>query len=195
MVWTSPPRTWIALEVPTNGQFNTEFRDNPNVTMPALVTTKGDTVIATAVNAAARLAVGANREILVGNSGASTGWEWGQQPAPPGMLGLFAAACPTGWTEYTTARGFALVGVPLSGTLEGTLGSALTNLQDKTHTHTGPSHNHSVTTLLDVDDESGSGALHPNPPHLTDNGGTGATGTSPMSDMMSYIQLRICEKD
>lgn len=52
------------------------------------------------------------------------------------------ANIPTGWVEATGARGRLVVGMPASGTLAGTVGTALTDLQDPTHTHTGPSHTH-----------------------------------------------------
>ena len=35
-----------------------------------------------------------------------------------------------------------IVGLVSGGTDEGTVGTALTDEQDKTHTHTGPSHTH-----------------------------------------------------
>ena len=61
---------------------------------------------------------------------------------PATMIGFFPGDCPTGWTEYTSARGRFIVGVPSGGTVEGTVGSALTNLGTRTistvvaHTHT-----------------------------------------------------------
>lgn len=57
------------------------------------------------------------------------------------------ASCPTGSSAYAAAQGFAVVGLPSGGTNAGTVGTALTNLQDKTHTHTYtdvPNHVHSV---------------------------------------------------
>lgn len=57
-----------------------------------------------------------------------------------------AGTCPTGWTEYTAARGRLVVGLPSGGTSAGTVGTALTNLQDKTHTHTTASHTHTVAS-------------------------------------------------
>ena len=191
MAWTSP-RTWVADEVPTNAQMNTELRDNFNETAPAKATAKGDLFFGTGSNAIARLAVGANKTILVANSATATGWNWGAQPIPTGVgfLGIFAGACPSGWTEYTAARGRAIVGTPSSGTDEGTVGTALTNLQNKTHTHTGPSHAHSISRTTDAEGFSGVEEA----PGQTNAGGTGATGTSAMSDMFAYIQLRICEK-
>lgn len=69
---------------------------------------------------------------------------------PSGMIALFNATCPTGWTELTAARGRVVVGVPASGTLAGTVGTALTDLQDKsvTPTFSGSAlgtHTHTVT--------------------------------------------------
>lgn len=52
-----------------------------------------------------------------------------------GMISAFNGSCPTGWTEYTAARGRTVVGTPASGTNAGTVGTALTDLEDKTHTH------------------------------------------------------------
>lgn len=59
-----------------------------------------------------------------------------------GTIMAFSGACPTGWSEVTAARGRMIVGTPSGGTAAGTVGTALTDLQDKTHTHTGPSHTH-----------------------------------------------------
>lgn len=72
----------------------------------------------------------------IDSTGAYTG---GASGLPSGMIAFFAGACPTGWTEYTTARGRIVVGLPLNGTAEGTLGTALTDLQDKSLslTHAG----------------------------------------------------------
>jgi hypothetical protein len=62
---------------------------------------------------------------------------------PSGAVAYFVGTvAPSGWTEYVTARGRMIVGLPSGGTSEGTVGTALTNLQDKTHTHAGPSHTH-----------------------------------------------------
>ncbi|XOB41868.1 MAG: MopE-related protein [Candidatus Nealsonbacteria bacterium] len=60
-----------------------------------------------------------------------------------GMISAFTGACPTGWTEYTAARGRTIVGTPSGGTNEGTVGTALTNLGTRTITDVS-SHYHSV---------------------------------------------------
>ncbi len=62
---------------------------------------------------------------------------------PSGLIALFATSCPSGWSEYTATRGRAVIGTPLSGTIAGTTGTALTNLGTRTITDV-PSHLHAV---------------------------------------------------
>ncbi len=52
-------------------------------------------------------------------------------------------SCPSGWSELTAARGRTVVGLPLSGTATGTVGTALTNLGTRTITDV-PAHTHPV---------------------------------------------------
>lgn len=47
-------------------------------------------------------------------------------------------ACPSGFIEYTVARGRAIVGLPSGGTAAGTVGSAMTDLENRSHTHSIP---------------------------------------------------------
>jgi hypothetical protein len=64
-------------------------------------------------------------------------------------------SCPSGWAEYTGARGRSIVGLPLSGTNLASIGSELTNGENRAtgqHNHTGSSsgtvsgtHAHGVT--------------------------------------------------
>src|SRR3990167_2936372 len=75
MAWT-PPRTWVSGETVTAALMNTHVRDNFNMTAPAVVTTKGDLVAATAANTITRLAVGVNGNILVADSAATPGVRW-----------------------------------------------------------------------------------------------------------------------
>lgn len=51
--------------------------------------------------------------------------------------------CPAGWTELTAARGAALVGLKSGGTKGTIVGTALTNQQLVTHTHS-MSHTHTL---------------------------------------------------
>ena len=79
--------------------------------------------------------------------------------------------------------------MPLSGTVGGTVGTALTNLEDRTHTHTGPSHTHGITvTRTDKAPTGTSGTLWWNDGSTTTvAGGTDATGTAATSNVMAYI--------
>lgn len=72
----------------------------------------------------------------------------GTSSVPAGMIAMFNGACPTGWTEYTGARGRVVVGVPAAGTLAATVGTALTDAQNRavTPTFTGSSANTSSVT-------------------------------------------------
>jgi len=55
---------------------------------------------------------------------------------PQGAVMTFnLASCPSGWTEVTDAQGRAIVGLPPGGTLNGTVGSGLTDLEDRNHSH------------------------------------------------------------
>jgi len=65
----------IASDTLTLTNYNT-IRDNFELTAPGLVTTKGDLAVATAANATARLAVGANGTLLGAASGEATGLKW-----------------------------------------------------------------------------------------------------------------------
>jgi hypothetical protein len=126
-----------------------------------------------------------------------------------------SASTPSGWSEYTTARGRMVVGLVSGGTDGGTVGTALTNAQDKTHTHTGPSHTHILalggahpSESIRVDDvfgTSGTAAAwvrggsttdtNTKDRNITDAGGTGATGTAATSDVLAYIQLMAIKSD
>jgi len=58
--------------------------------------------------------------------------------APAGMIAAIAGACPSGWSEYTAARGRYVVGVPAGGTVEAVVGIALNDKEDRgvaQHTH------------------------------------------------------------
>ena len=77
--------------------------------------------------------------------------ELGGAGVPAGFVGFFnLSACPTGWSELTAAKGRYLVGLPSGGTLAGTKGTALSNLEDRpvgqhNHTVNDPGHGHSIS--------------------------------------------------
>lgn len=70
--------------------------------------------------------------------------------APAGEVGFFAlATCPSGWSAYGPAQGRYVVGLPPSGTLEGTTGTALADEEDRpvgkhSHAVVDPGHTHDI---------------------------------------------------
>jgi len=127
---------------------------------------------------------------------------------------------PTGFSEYTSVRGRMIVGLPSGGADAGTVGTALTDEQNKstTHDHTGPSHRHNTDRIA----AAGSGQLRINETlgntgsnvagdyvnldasfTNTDYGykytslesGTTGTGAVATSDILAYIQLMVIKKD
>ncbi|MGE0788106.1 MAG: hypothetical protein AB7S26_20715 [Sandaracinaceae bacterium] len=73
---------------------------------------------------------------------------------PSGAIMYFnASTCPAGWTEVTAARGRTIVGLAGSaGTVGGTVGVALTDRENRGHTHT--------TSLSTVTTASAGGHVH-----------------------------------
>ena len=193
-MWTSP-KTWVDGDIILRSDFDTYLRNQQREMAPFKVTTKGDMVIGTGSNAIARLGVGTDRFLLRYDSAQGLGVRWAGDAVPPGLIILFTAACPSGWTEYATSQGRAIVGTPSGGTDEGTVGNALTDSEDRTHTHTGPSHRHSYSTF-DRNTTTGSArAVSSDPTENTAFAGTGATTTAAISGSLPYIQLRLCERD
>lgn len=75
MAYTPPP-TKAAGEQWTHSDHNTYLRDNQAAGVPDIFTTKGDLAAATGADAAARLAVGSNGQVLQADSAQSTGLKW-----------------------------------------------------------------------------------------------------------------------
>lgn len=105
---------------------------------------------------------------------------------PKNLIAFYTSATvPSGWAEYTAARGRYIVGVPSGGTIAGTIGSAMTDLQDLTHTHTGPSHTHTINTSNGtIGGDAGFSTAS-----ATGTGGTATTGTAATSTIAPHIQL------
>lgn len=123
-------------------------------------------------------------------------------PIPADIIGFSATgSCPSGWAEYTGGRGFVYVGLPSGGTSAGTVGSAFTNLENRTHTHSVPSlsvpglsfstttdgaHTHSGTTsgpsatggTVDAGGTAAADAFHTHTYTTDSQGGHSHTGTT-----------------
>ena len=88
MAWTAP-RTWVTGEVITASIGNTHWRDNFLETGPALVTTKGDVLIAAGANNLNRMGVGSNQQYLVADSAQTEGIKWdNRSPLTGGVVPL-----------------------------------------------------------------------------------------------------------
>ena len=127
---------------------------------------------------------------------------------PSGAIMFFnLASCPSGWTELTAARGRYLVGLTSGGTLAGTAGTALTNLENRavgSHTHavTDPGHSHTFTGLSSVIGTYGphsySAYVNSYTSVTTDSATTGisiASSGSVAGTNAPYLQLLICQKN
>jgi hypothetical protein len=219
VAWTAP-RTWVIAELVTAAMLNTHLRDNLLELAPTKVTTAEDLIKGNGANALARHAVGAVGEWLAILAGPLIGYQ-AQTAAPvAGLVAFFnLAACPTGWTEVTGARGRTVVGLPSGGTLSGTVGTAMTNLSGRTIS-TVTSHTHDVGSLSLVstththDFTSGApaaGTSFPGRHPTTDNsalgtaatddththtlsGSTSSAGDATVEVSTPYIQFLICRK-
>jgi len=84
---------------------------------------------------------------------------------PAGGVTFFdGTTCPTGMLELTSARGRTLVGLAPGGTLDGTVGGVLADLEDRTHTHPYSeviAHAHSLSDPWHTHGVSDPGHFHP----------------------------------
>lgn len=118
---------------------------------------------------------------------------------PAGAVMFFnLSSCPSGWTELTSARGRYIVGLNASGTLAGTAGTSLTDLEDRPvgqHTHTitvtngsGVMHNN-VSTNQRLNPSSNPGSYY-----MSDITASASNAGSVAGTNAPYIQLLVCQK-
>jgi len=116
------------------------------------------------------------------------------------------ASCPSGWSELTAARGRYVVGRPSGGTLAGTQGTQLSNLESRAvgqHLHpiNDSGHTHSMEAVADyarccfyngssIYDTLDGGSTGSSYTGITQTQNTGSSGTN-----APYIQLLICQKN
>ena len=146
-------------------------------------------------------------KLCKGPAGLNDWLELGGAGVPAGFVGFFnLSSCPAGWSELTAAKGRYLVGLPSGGTLAGTKGTALSNLEDRpvgqhNHTITDPGHTHPY----DIWSSAGQGGIkeagwwYSSPSHTAvGSATTGITvnnsGSTPGTNA-PYLQLLVCQKD
>lgn len=109
-------------------------------------------------------------------------------------------SAPTGFSEYTGARGRFIVGLPSGGTNEGTVASALSDLASLSHTHTlstTPAHSHTYSGVEDGVGGHNRALLSSNAQsHTPSTSSVGSASPSTSSDAgVPYIQLMTISKD
>jgi type II secretory pathway pseudopilin PulG len=122
------------------------------------------------------------------------GSEWGSLGGgggvPNGSIIFYnGATCPAGWSEVTDARGRYIVGLPSSGTLASTTGSALSNLENRA----AGAHTHTIYGSL-FGYNAGSNAIY----HRTSSGDydqptAGVVGGAVAGTNAPYIQYLVCK--
>ncbi len=130
--------------------------------------------------------------------------------ATTNMISLFeGSSCPSGWSEYTAARGRVIVGLPSGGTAAGTVGNALTNLEDRTiatHQHELPisasangwwratgAVNPFGSTTTTRNDYYYDGSSTAGPMMTSTSALSGPAGGVSTSNIIPYIQLIYCK--
>jgi hypothetical protein len=130
--------------------------------------------------------------------------------APAGAIVYFnRTTCPSGWTEFVNGRGRYLVSLSPGGTLNGTVGTPLTNLQNRAtgqHTHAvnDPGHLHVVdydteqlgnlgNTIGGTRQSGGSDSGHKNSASALTGITIANAGTVPGTNA-PYVQMLGCRK-
>jgi hypothetical protein len=123
---------------------------------------------------------------------------------PSGAVMFFnLAVCPAGWTELAAARGRYLVGQLPGGTLGGTVGTALVNLESRavglhSHSITDPGHAHSYVPPIQTGTGSGASSAKVGSATSTSSSTTGISvnnAGSVAGTNAPYVQLLVCQKD
>jgi hypothetical protein len=114
-------RTWTTGEIVTAALMNEQVRDNGLLTAPAIMTTAGDIMYASAANTPARLAKSTSSTRVLTNTGTSNVPAWAQVTLTSGVTGTLPVA--NGGTNLTSlGSGVAtFMGTPSSANLRGAL--------------------------------------------------------------------------
>ena len=120
MAWTTP-RTWVTGEVVTAALLNAQIKGNSDLSAPAIMTTAGDIIYASASNTPARLAKDTNSTRVLTNTGTSNVPAWAQVTLTSGVTGTLPVG--NGGTGITSlGSGVAtFMGTPSSANLRSAL--------------------------------------------------------------------------
>jgi len=122
------------------------------------------------------------------------GTSWTTMGETAGLIAAFSGSCPSGWTEYTAARGRTIVGTPSGGTDEGTVGTALTDLGTRTITDV-PAHTHDIKWRTGSYGSDVATTFYSGAKYTWETGPIETVGSASVDVTMPYIQLTYCEKD
>lgn len=136
---------------------------------------------------------------VVDNTGALVG------AVPSGAIFFFNGACPSGYTEFTSARGRYIVGLVSGGTLNSGIGTALTDLENRpvgqhTHAITDPGHSHTIPGRGSIANDSFIQTSSDSAFTAAVATGTSTTGItiqnsgSVAGTNAPYLELRACQK-
>lgn len=150
--------------------------------------------------------------VLMSDDEGLASWKTFSPSIPQHAVAFFeGTTCPDGWTELVAARGRYVVGLPAGGTVGGTVGTPLANLENRpigAHSHAilDPGHRHGytyphiwiVTSIASGHNAMGAGAVDLSQSvYLTNaavasmtiyEAGTGVGTNAP------YLQMILCEK-
>lgn len=145
-----------------------------------------------------RLALLARRALpAVALAAASAVWFGSQRSAqggdplddgvPVGTVAFFAPGtdCPTGWMPFDPASGRMIVGVAEPGAVGRTVGSPLTDREDRTHTH-------EFSGTVALNPRAIAGANGGNNQGAAARSYTVSGSTQPSASGQAFIQLRAC---
>lgn len=146
-------------------------------------------------------------KILASDDNGEASWQaFNLSSFPAGAVMFFNLQnCPPGWSEFAAAQGRYMVALPETGSPNGTVGTALTNLENRpvgmhTHTKTDPGHSHQHECYYFVpgsgygatvsQETFSAGPIWGVPTGITILDAGSVSGTN-----APYIQLLICQKD